>query len=474
MSETPVAEPAKLHPFSIAYRAVSQLGQVGFVVFLSFYGGTDAVDGFSVVVLALAAAGVALAAVLVWQFAYYRRFEYEITDDSFDIRSGVVSRRNRQIPLRRVQNVDVTENVVHRLLGIAKVNIETAGGSQSEASLRYVGAETARGIQREVRRRKTELGGESGVGSETDEEERGEGLYEISNSELLLLSAFSIDARLIAFALFAVSFLPPESLPLDALPSRLAVLPLLVLAVAVVFVLWLIGFATSFSRYYGFVLRRVDDTLGYERGLFNRYSGSIPLDKIQTFTLDENVLKRYFGYATLGVETAGYSPTQARQQGSETAVPLAKRGRVLSLANEIDGVDEPEFTLPPKRARRRYAFRYTLLVAALSAVLYAASVYVTPFRWYLPVVALPLVPLAAHLKWRNRGYYLGEDYAATRNGFWNRTTVVLPYYRVQNVIGSETVLQRRWGIATVTLDTAGSSGLRNDEASAVDIDAEDA
>ncbi|MGK2230191.1 MAG: putative membrane protein [Methanobacteriota archaeon] len=268
--------------------------------------------------------------------------------------------------------------------------------------------------------------------------------------------------------------MPSESLPFEALPSRLAVVPLLVLGVAVVFVLWLIGFATNFSRYYGFVLRRVDDTLSYERGLFNRYSGSVPLDKIQTFTLDENVLKRYFNYATLGVETAGYSPTQSRQQGSETAVPLAKRERVLSLADEIDGVDEPEFMLPPKRARRRYAFRYTLLTAAVSAVLYAVSVYITPLRWYLPLAALPLVPFAAHLKWSNRGYYIGDGYAATRNGFWNRTTVILPYYRVQNVIESATVLQRRWGIATVTFDTAGSSGLRNDEARAVDIDADEA
>ena len=476
MSETSVDEPANLHPFSIAYRAVSQLGQVGFVVFLSFYGTTDVADGFSFVLLALAAVGVALAAVLVWQFAYYKRFEYEVTDDSFDIRSGVVSRRNRQIPLRRVQNVDVTENVVHRLLGIAQVNIETAGGNQSEASLRYVGADRAREIQREVRRRKTRLAGEEVDAAEREvtDGERGDTLYEISNHELMLVSAFSIDARLVAFAFFVISFLPPESLPFDALPSRLAVVPLLVLAFVVVFILWIIGFATTFSRYYGFVLRRIDDTLGYERGLFNRYSGSIPLDKIQTFTLDENLLKRYFGYATLGVETAGYSPTQARQQGSETAVPLAKRDRVLSLADEIDGVDEPEFTLPPERARRRYAIRYTLLLGVLSAVLYAASVYVTPFRWYLPLAALPLVPVAAHLKWRNRGYYLGDGYAATRNGFWNRTTVVLPYYRVQNVIESATVLQRRWRIATVTLDTAGSSGLRNDEARAVDIDADEA
>lgn len=468
------AEPSKLHPLSILYRTVRQLGRISFIVFLSFFGGTGLSDEFSAFLIGIFAVVAGFVVVLVWQVAYYQRFEYEITGDTFDIRSGVVSRRNREIPLRRVQNVDVTENVVHRLLGIAQVNIETAGGSQSEANLRYVGVETAREIQRDVRRRKRALSGEETVEVE-EQEDRGKKLYEISSNELLLLSTFSIDFRLVAFAFFILSFVPPERFEdFAGMSIDVSAVPVVVLGLLIALVLWAIGFGTSFSRYYGFVLTRVDDTLGYERGLFNRYSGSIPIDKVQTFTLDENVLKRRFGYSTLGVETAGYSPTQSSQQGSETAVPLAKKDRVMDLAVKIGDVEEPEFTLPPKRARRRYAIRYTLVLGALAALLYVADFFFSPPDWYLPLLALPLAPVAAHLKWRNRGFYLGDDYVATRNGFWNRTTAILPYYRVQNIIESSTVLQRRWRIATVTIDTAGSSGLRDDEARAVDVGFDDA
>ena len=468
-------EVSKLHPVSVLYRTVRQLGRISFVVFLFFFGGTDVIEQFSAVVVGIFAVVVGFIVVLIWQVAYYQRFEYEITDDTFDIRSGVISRRNRQIPLRRIQNVDVTENVLHRLLGIAQVNIETAGGNQSEANLRYVGEDTARQIQRDVRRRKRELSGEEVTDVEGEEEEAGQKLYEISGKELVLLSTFSIDFRLVAFAFFILSFVPPERFEeFGGFSIDVSAVPVVVLGLFVAVVLWIIGFGTSFSRYYGFVLRRVDDTLGYERGLFNRYSGSIPLDKIQTFTLSENVLKRRFGYSTLGVETAGYSPTQSSQQGSETAVPFAKKDRVMRLAVKIGDVEEPEFTLPPKRARRRYAVRYALVLGALAALLYLADLFTSPPEWYLPLFALPLAPVAAHLKWRNRGYYLGEDYVATRNGFWNRKTAMLPYYRVQNIIESSTVLQRRWRIATVTVDTAGSSGLRDDEARAVDVGFDDA
>ncbi|MFW5920009.1 MAG: PH domain-containing protein, partial [Halanaeroarchaeum sp.] len=85
---------------------------------------------------------------------------------------------------------------------------------------------------------------------------------------------------------------------------------------------------------------------------------------------------------------------------------------------------------------------------------------------------LPVVPVAAHYKWRNRGYYLEEGYVITRNGFWNRRITIVPAYRVQTVLSSRTLFQRRRHLASVVVDTAGSSSLVGDDAIAADIDAD--
>ncbi|MFW5930072.1 MAG: PH domain-containing protein, partial [Halobacteriota archaeon] len=273
--------------------------------------------------------------------------------------------------------------------------------------------------------------------------------------------------------LFLSSLLPPDYLGfVDTVPSEAVVLPVLGLAVVLALTLWVIGFLTSFTRYYGFRLARVGDSLTYERGLFNRYSGSIPLDKIQTLEITEDILRRSFGYATLSVETAGYSPQQASERGSEVAVPLAKLRRIESLAGEIQPHGEPDVRLPPRRSRRRYTVRYALVVGVLAAAVYIAGLTTldTP-DWYLVLGLLPLAPVAAHLKWRHRGLWLGDTHAVTRNGFWNQVTVVVPYYRLQTVMSSATVLQRRWRLATVVLDTASSTSLVSDDARAVDYDA---
>jgi len=40
-----------------------------------------------------------------------------------------------------------------------------------------------------------------------------------------------------------------------------------------------------------------------------------PLDKVQTLTISESIPFRWFGYAALGVETAGYAPGQSGSRG---------------------------------------------------------------------------------------------------------------------------------------------------------------
>ncbi|MFC6988333.1 PH domain-containing protein [Haloplanus sp. GCM10025708] len=249
------------------------------------------------------------------------------------------------------------------------------------------------------------------------------------------------------------------------------------IAVGVALVSWIVGALAAIVNYYGFRLTRVGDELQYERGLFQRYDGSIPLDKVQTLTVTDDPLKRHFGYATLAVETAGYTPGQGQGQGQQSAsvIPLASRDRVFALANDVEAFGTPEFERPPKRVRRRYAVRYGLALAVLAGALYGVEAFLAAgIPWYVPLSAAPLVPVAAHAKWKHRGYWLGDSHVVTRNGVLKRRTKVVPYYRIQTVIDSRTAFQRRWRVATVTADTAGSLSVAGHDAAAVDVDAETA
>ena len=65
----------------------------------------------------------------------YLTFRLRYDDRELVIRTGLIFRNERHIPFSRIQNVDATQNVFHRLLGVAEVRVETGGGKEEEARL---------------------------------------------------------------------------------------------------------------------------------------------------------------------------------------------------------------------------------------------------------------------------------------------------------------------------------------------------
>jgi putative membrane protein len=465
----------RLDPLSIPYRAIQGGLQfvIGIVVFgvagSGSVGGAEGLAVFGLVVIA----GIALA--LGWQVAYYRRFEYRLTEDTFDIDSGVLSRREREIPYGRIQNVDIAQNVIQRVLGIAEVRLETAGGGESEAQLRYVSREEAERLQEAISRKKRDETDESEDESAEATAPESTPLFEITPKELAVLGVVSMDPRLLSLLALPLSFAGPsvfaDLLPASGSPLWI-VLPLALVGVLVATAA--VSGVLAIARYYDFRLTETDDEFRYERGLLQRYSGSIPKSKVQTLSLTENVLARRLGYASLAIETAGHVATNGGG-GSQSAIPIAERDRVTDLVRRIEPIGELTFERPPKRARRRYAGRYAIALSIVVAVAYGVvSLTELSGPWWALLALAPLVPVAAHLKWRHRGYHVEAGHVVTRNGFWSREIAVVPAYRIQTVASSATVFQRRWDLSTVVIDTAGSNRLSGSNPMAVDIDAETA
>lgn len=454
----------KLAKESILFKAVQKFGTLAVIILFS--GGLSVASLNLVIILGFVLGALALVGLtIVWEYLVWKNYDFFFGEKNLNIEHGVIRKKHREIPLSRIQNVDIQRNLFQRLFGIAKVNLETAGGSTTEASLKYVDLEKGREIQKKFRRLKKDAEPEQ---EEKDDEK--ELLFELQPRELLLLGITSVNNRII-FGIFALLGIGGGVIGSALESSGLGVLTVMtLLAVLGVITTWTGSIVTNLLKYFDFKLYRVEDSLEYERGLFNRSEGSIPLEKIQKLTIEENPLKRMFGYSTLKIETAGYSAHQSMEQGAEAAIPLAKRQRTIEFAKMIEDFQGLDLNPVSKRARRRYFGRYMIIVGIIFAGSFVYD-YFYSFNYWLVLLLIPMVKIAAHLKWKNKGYSSEEDHFISMNGFWNRKTMVTPYYRIQNLIETQTVLQRRWTLSTLTLDIAGSGPLQKD-AKVSDLDTE--
>jgi putative membrane protein len=458
----------KLSRLTIPYRALRNSASIAFVIIFT---GSFSITEINLVSLGIvaASAGLIILINLFWAYLVWKNYSYSFKGDSIKIKHGVLRKKDRKIPLKRIQNVDVNRNIFQRALGIAQVSLETAGGDTTEASFKYLALQDARSMRDKIRERKSERSEDEQESTEAEEEEP---IYEINDRELLVLSFTSIDARVVA-AIFAVFGVAPAIIGgyLEEADIGLTMGMGLIL-VGITGATWISSAVTTFLQYWDFRLYRKDDSLEYERGLLNRSEGSIPLEKIQKVTMEENLLKRIFGYATLKIDTAGYSPSQSMQQGPEAAIPLAKKAKTLKIAENIQGIKDTDWQNISKRARIRYTSRYMLASILGTSVLFFTSM--SPVQIAGIVIVLFTVSVTgAHLKWKNKGFNAGKEHVVTVNGFWNRSTNYIPYFRVQNLIETRTVLQRKWRLSTVDIDTAGTGNIMN-RTVAVDLDSEEA
>lgn len=106
------------------------------------------------VVTGVAIAIVVITVVLAWVSWRYRFFE--LADDEISIGSGWLVRSRRSARFDRVQAVDVNQPLLARLVGLGEVKVETAGGGDSDLTIRYLGLDDCRALRSAVLEAKRE------------------------------------------------------------------------------------------------------------------------------------------------------------------------------------------------------------------------------------------------------------------------------------------------------------------------------
>ena len=99
-------------------------------------------SGFSLTTTILVFVVLAALVVLVG-FLYRMTTTYTITNQRLTIRRGILSRHLQQTRVERVQNVNVDQSIVDRLMRVGQVDFDTAGTDDSDFTFRGVAAPDA-------------------------------------------------------------------------------------------------------------------------------------------------------------------------------------------------------------------------------------------------------------------------------------------------------------------------------------------
>jgi putative membrane protein len=461
----------RLHPTTLFHRAFRSLLGLGLLLLPVLRG-----DGPTARLYLVVAVVFGVLAIPGAVFGYLR-FRYRLTPEEVQIESGVLARRHRSIPLDRIQRVEVDRPLFARAMGTARVRLMTGSGAGAEGVLDFVALPEALALRETVRQmqREREGGGLAAAEAPLADSSRQEGgpsadappplHFGLTPGLLFRAGAMRFSLVYIALAfsglqLFGFSVVDVvdwiEEADLLARVPLLTASPLLALAVSlgVAFVLsWVAGLVTTLVRYHGFTLRADARRLYTERGLGGRFERAIPREKVQAVLFASNPITRAFGYARLEVQTMGLDD---RGGGREVLIPLAPLREVSALGERLLGYTHTEGLRPvSSRFVRRRGFRYSVLLGAAAGAGWLAW---EPLAWGL--VGLPLVWALAWRQWRAHGFRFDGSTLVVQGGALWRQQWHLPLAKFQTVDRWANMFQRRQGLGSVYVDTAGAPDAR--------------
>ncbi len=448
---TPFSTWRRLHPAAIAVWISGIVGNFAIpLLVLLVFGGDREPLFFAAAFGAIAVVG----SVIRWT-----RYWYRLDGQTLLIRGGLLQRWERTLQPARIQSVDVVQKLTHRIFAVVELRIEVVGGTGTEGSLVALTPAEA-----------TRLRALLMADHVADDDPTEPALVRMRPADLLLAGATGGRVAVVAaMAGWAFQVLPEgtfvETLDRLAGAERSDFETILVIAGVLLTASILISLVSTVLVYWDFTAVRRDDRLVITRGLLQTRRSVVPIARIQAIRLEENLIRRAFGLASLRVFTAGYGRGSGDEQQSSMLVPVADRRRCLELAEAVlgsTGLGGAEILPAPRRALlRRLCFAVILGTAAIAiGIAFGSGAF---------AAALPVVPLALgfeFLAWRALGHAIVGPHVLARSGALVRRTTVADQANIQHLVLRRSPTQRPFGIASLTL------AIPKAETSVIDVDDE--
>lgn len=466
-------EAKRLHPIAIVLNIIKTVKDLLFPIILllivpSREGGFIEPKFLFVLIWAAVIIMIVLIAVITWM-----RFTYRVEDGELKIESGLFVRNKRYIRFERIHSIDISEGIFHRPFGLVKVNIETAGGGKAEAVLSAIRKTEATELKNHLAAAKRE---------EVDEENEAvqaavkqpQAVYKQTFSELFFMAATSGAVGVVLSGAAALFSQIDDLIRFDKIVGEykeVIQLGAWFLAGIVLFILLIVYLLATLSmmfKYANFTVEKLDDELVISRGLLEKRKLTIPLKKVQGIRIVESIVRQPFGFATVYLEYAGGSLENADSL-KIMLFPLVKKRRIQRLLEDFlpEYVVYEEVTQVPKRAYRRYVFRFLIVVVPIIAL----SLYFFRPWSYALLFLIPFSFFWAYLQFKAAGWNLADKQLLLRSRGISKTTLLFQKNKIQSIEVSTSWMQRRANLATISALI--KSGLAFRSGQVVDIEKND-
>jgi putative membrane protein len=419
--------------------------------------------------------GVTAVVIIIAVIAYlkYLNFTFQLDEqnEEFVVKKGIWNKKRLAIPLDKIQQVNINQSLIQKIIGVHALEVDTAGSSGKEVSIRAISHDLAtilkdRLLNTGIKKRTVE------TGEDTVVDNTAHPFIEISFLSLLKTGITSNYIRsfavLLAFVITAFQNIEDyieasgyDNDPLDDYINAEVMLRFIAFIILGIIILTLlVNLSRTIIKYFNFRITKQQNSLLLSHGLLSTRNTIIRPDKVQIVTVGRNFFQKKFDINDIKIRQASGNEANDKDQ-KKTAIEIPgcneqEKNVLLEFLLEI----MPERGVMVKPNFRKLIFETVKFIIIPLLVFFLLNRYAWPslseYIYFVPVYVLFAATLI-YFAFRNSRLFVNDDFIIKQSGAWDIDNDFIAPHKIQTISTKQFFWQKMSDVGIVTLHTAGGT-----------------
>jgi putative membrane protein len=410
--------------------------------------------------------GIAVIAYLKYlNFTYYLDYQNE----EFVVNEGVFNKTKTTIQLNKIQQVNINQSLLQRIIGVYALDVDTAGSAKKEGKIKAISHELAIELKAALLDNEKRT-----IDIETDVAPFEPQIAEVPpfiNISFLSLLKVGITSNYVKSLSLLLLFFITASDYINKFTGRDVLndqnienyvdknLVLQTFLIAIVFLfctVLIINVVRIVFRYFDYKIAKQKGSLLLSFGLLNTKSTIVKPEKVQITTVSRNYFQKKMNILELKIKQA----TGGEREQRESAI-------------EIPGCNEKEqneilkllfHKIPEKGVMLKPNFRKLVFSIFLSIVLplsgfFIAGNYIPELMdyAYFTLIYVIFIGLINYFGFRNNRLFINDDFIIKQSGAWDISNEIIEPMKIQAITVAQLFWHKSANIGYITIHTAGGN-----------------
>lgn len=402
---------------------------------------------------------------------YYFTFQIDYKSKELIIQKGFLKKSRISIQLHKIQQINLNQNLLHKVFQLYEINVDTAGSGKKEVEIKAVSSYIANQLKETIERLNE---------TETVDVVSNEESIQSTDSKTIKIGFFTliktgITSRYVET--FGWLFLVlntlwengkqiqiEDKIDTDSIESYFdfnSVLLSVIIGFVFIFILIIaINLVRTIVRYFDFSITRTKHSLLLTYGLITTRNTIINPIKVQLIKISQNYFQEKLDIRNLRVEQASSEANSKEKKKDRIEVPGCSevvKNQILDFVYNKEITNQEVYFPSVRKFWIRFIFMIVLPVIVVLSFNSVAHFLLWSKLYLFTSLYLVIGTLSCWRLYKNYKLMVTPEFIMVQSGFWDIDTAIIEPYKIQAIKTNQFFWQKRLNIGSVYLYTAGGT-----------------